>query len=266
MSADVAIPPVAPKVYLIGRQSLVYSGLKAFADDHGLSGPDGFQITDLVDDFQSEGAALAEISGRIDYWSFERGKRRPGGSRAYFERILEQHHTNIIEIPHWTTIWRCSMATARELLRYRTAERSQTSTRYVDYSEVPIIVLPGEGYTIASEAWRDNYRWAYEDAMERGAKKGKKGTTLRKWARSKANRRIPMSAATWVVLSHNLQTSRHIITQRANTAADDEFRRLALDFYEVMRAEAPNVFLDMERVPSDDDIDSVRTITLKEDK
>jgi flavin-dependent thymidylate synthase len=241
---------VEPKVYLIGRPSVVWEdgdvpALRDFMADHDL--------TSVHSEDAMPGEIIPEIGGRIDYWSFDPEKRRPGGAHAYFARLLAEGHTNVIELAHWNFIIRCSQGVAREILRYRTAERSQASTRYIDYADVPLVSVPCDAGDQRLEAdarfdisWRQAYREAYRHYTELGAGRGLAGTALRKWARSHAARFVPFSAATWLMLALNAQTARHLILQRANQNAHPEFRDIAVQLFQIVGREAPNVFQDME--------------------
>src|SRR6266542_6226651 len=153
---------VTPKVYLIGRP-IVWddsdvAALRDFMRDHGLES--------MHSDDAAPAEIVPEIGGRIDYWSFDPARRRPGGARAYFARLLAEGHTNVIELAHWNFIIRCSQGVAREILRYRTAERSQASTRYIDYARVPMVAaehsdardLDADVARRFDDAWRRAYR------------------------------------------------------------------------------------------------------------
>lgn len=255
--------PVAPALYLLARPSIIRTEWQRFAEDHDLWAHDSlapFTCASLVSS-ALPGEQIAEFMGRLDYWSFAPHKRRAGGASAYFARILEQGHTNIIELSHWITVWKLTQGSARDLLRYRTAERSQTSTRYVDYALQPVVLTPGydEEYDPIFDAqWREAYRRAYSAALEKGTAQGLHGTDRTKYARDRASRKIPFEVVTWVGLATNLQTARHLILQRANCHVRPDLRFLAVRFFEMMGEEAPAIFSDMERYTDSDGQSSVR--------
>jgi thymidylate synthase ThyX len=251
---------VEPKVYLIGRPSVVWENgevpaLREFMADHDLAS------------VHSDDAAPAEIGGRIDYRSFDPAKRRPGGARAYFGHLLAEGHTDVIELAHWNVLIRCSQGVAREVLRDCTAERSQASTRYIDYAGVPLVSAESEatGALKAAEArfdanWRRVYRTAYRRYVAAGCRQGLVGTALCKWTRSHAARYVPFGTATWLVLAINCQTARYLILQRANPQAHPEFRCIALQLHRIFQREAPNIFQDLECVDDDDGERTVRKV------
>src|SRR3954463_3613183 len=75
-----------PTVYLVGRQVVAQDEIDRFLADHGVS---------WQSDTEVAGEFLAEAGGRICYMSF--AKPRPGGNKAYLDRLLEVGHGSVLE-------------------------------------------------------------------------------------------------------------------------------------------------------------------------
>jgi thymidylate synthase ThyX len=242
---------VEPRVWLVGRPQVNQQGIDSFLQsirDHlpkSVAGEDPRSA--WSDDNHLPGEQLDELAGRDDYFSFSDERRRPGGVAAYFDRIISERHLNVVEIGHWNFIVQCSIGVAAEVLRYRTMERSQASSRYIPYDEVPEVRVPWYKYPDppTSQVWRSLYRhdlshWEFE-----GRELGYKGTDLRKFARSMAGGHIPRSVATWLVLAANAASMRNMFEQgRATRHAHPEFRCLAIQWYGLMISEAPHLLAD----------------------
>ncbi len=85
---------------------------------------------------------LCEMAGRLCYMSF--GAPRPGGNKAYLDRIRESGHGSVLEHPTWSFIF-CSTSRSltHELVRHRVGKAySQLSQRYCDESVAEYVVPP----------------------------------------------------------------------------------------------------------------------------
>ena len=115
-----------PTVYLVGRQTLDQAAIARFLDDHG--------VDQWSSDSSVPGEVLPEIAGRLCYMSF--AKPRPGGNKAYLERIKAVGHGSVLEHAVWNfIITGVSRSFTHELVRHRAGfGYSQLSQRYVDES------------------------------------------------------------------------------------------------------------------------------------
>jgi len=242
---------VLPSVWLISRPTLEIGNSDVLRDNQQWWGLPEHPVSQhvLSEDNTDGGSMLAEIAGRIDYLSFSRERRRPGGARNYFHHILEYGHENIIEIPHYVFVVRCSQGIAREVLRYRTMERSQTSTRYVDYSAMPLVWYPGapEPDPDWDALWRQQYVSCYEDKYGYAMINLKLSPRdARKYARSVAQMYLPFSVVTWLVLAMNVRSYRNMLLQRMTPEAHPEFYYLASYWWEIAKEEFPLLIQDIE--------------------
>jgi thymidylate synthase (FAD) len=78
-----------PKVYLLGRQTVVEEELARFLEDEGLV---------FTTDTRVAAEILAEIAGRTCYMSFGKGRK---SSREYLENILTSKHGSVLEHAVW---------------------------------------------------------------------------------------------------------------------------------------------------------------------
>lgn len=121
-----------PSVYLVGSTEVRQPALADFLRDN--------DIEAWSTDATSGGEALAEIAGRGCYWSFK--TPRPGGNKAYIQRILEQSHGSVLEHACFNFfITGVSRSFTHELVRHRAGMGySQLSQRFVDESESAFVV------------------------------------------------------------------------------------------------------------------------------
>ena len=78
-----------PKVYLVGRQTVVEEELARFLEDEGM-----FFTTDT----RAAAEILAEIAGRTCYMSFGKGRK---SNQEYLDNILTSKHGSVLEHAVW---------------------------------------------------------------------------------------------------------------------------------------------------------------------
>lgn len=133
-----ALPEVklcyAPEVYLISKPVISAPDLFAFLKSIGAE--------TWVSDSPTFGDELPEIAGRLCYLSYT--APRPGGNKAYLERIKESRHGSVLEHVNYGFIFAgISRSLSHELVRHRAGFGfSQVSQRYVDSREVRFVVPP----------------------------------------------------------------------------------------------------------------------------
>jgi thymidylate synthase ThyX len=98
-----------PKVFLVGRQTVDQAELDRFLRDHGVS---------WQSDTEDYGDFIPEVAGRLCYMSFD--NPRPGGNKAYLDRIKESGHGSVLEHANWSFIFTgVSRSLTHELVRHR---------------------------------------------------------------------------------------------------------------------------------------------------
>ena len=123
-----------PKIYVVGDQCFDDHEIDSFLEDEGVS---QYRIREEYDP-----EILSEVAGRLCYMSFK--KPRPGGSKAYFQHILEEGHGSVLEHAVFNFIVTgVSRSFSHELIRHRAGVSvSQLSQRFVDESDVAFVVPP----------------------------------------------------------------------------------------------------------------------------
>lgn len=253
-----------PSVYLIAKTELHRNQLRQFFNDNDLK---------TLNTDASNAEELAEISGRVCYWSFD--NPRPGGNAGYIDRIKGEKHGSVIEHASYSFIFTgVSRTLTHELVRHRAGwAYSQLSQRYVAENEcafVRPIEIPADG--ILFTQWFDSVNFAlnrYIDIVHEMKLRLESGMTpeereayslpgspvrteLRKRCRQTARSVLPGCTETKIVASANCRAIRHFLEQRGSAGAEPEIRRLANVVYDFVKADSPNIFGDIEATPYPD--------------
>lgn len=241
----------SPEVYVIGRSVPDLEAVRRYLSARGLS-------------WEAQGSPvekLIEFAGRVCYRSFrpEASKTRP--TPAYIANLLAQGHESVLEHAVFTLlIAGVSRALTHELVRHRHLSFSQESQRYVvpDGWVVPPGLLPAllTDFAGAVEAAFATYRRLASPYLERPRPERKRGLEA-------ARGLLPNAAATTLVVTGNLRAWRHFVRLRATPEADAEIRRLAVKVFELLSAEAPYCWQDMELYTAGDGRPAVRIKSAK---
>jgi thymidylate synthase (FAD) len=229
-----------PKVYLVGRQTMVPDAVDRFLGEHGLS---------WDTDTEVGAEALAEMAGRVCYMSYGKGRKT---NREFLGHIVEVGHGSVLEHGVWSFVLTgVSRSFTHELVRHRHFSYSQLSQRYVNESDSDFV----EPDVIADDpeldrVWREAVeasRKAY-DALVAGLQKRYAAvsdvTLRRKLARQAARSVLPNATETKIFVTGNARALRHFIEMRGSEFADVEIRKVALQILEIMKKEAPAMFGD----------------------
>ena len=252
----------SPTVYLVGRQTLDEATIAQFLDDHG--------IGQWATDTPVPAEALPEMAGRICYMSF--AKPRPGGNKAYLERIKEVKHGSVFEHTVWNfIITGVSRSFTHELVRHRAGfGYSQLSQRYVDESVADFV----EPACIADdselhEIWRQAVQHAQEayvklvSGLQQKFESVEDKTLRRKLARQAARSVLPNATETKIFVTANARALRHFVELRCNEHAETEIREVAAQVLELLQKEAPSIFGDYALLPLPDGTRAARTTYTK---
>jgi len=252
-----------PKVYLVGRQSVVDEELARFLEDEGLL---------FTTDTQVAAEILSEVAGRACYMSFGKGRK---SNKEYLENILVSKHGSVLEHAVWCLlITGISRALTHELVRHRAGfGYSQLSQRYVDESDARYVVPPlYQENTALRQKWQQTIeviRRAYIELVEASAQYVEQKypemspRNRRKWARQAARSILPNATETKIFVTGNSRAWRHFLELRGSPHADTEIRLLAVEVCRVLKKEAPSIFQDIKLVDEPDGMPSVRVIHSK---
>lgn len=267
-----------PRVYLLGRPSLVKEGWRAFFEDEGVGLTIGGEpVTKAPEeaplhwDTDTDNAAelLCMAAGKICYDAFGKGRSDTG---QYLGHIIESKHGSVLEHAVWNfVIAGVSRVFSHEHVRHRAGVAiSQRSQRYVSESESGQILLPMiESNDEAKRVWEEavsHSQAAYDKLVQLLAEDLRANldkTLLVKTVRSAARSVMPNSTETYLFWSANGRTLRHYIEMRASQHADVEIRKVAVQILKIMQQEAPNLFGDYRLVDLSDGTQEAQTDHIK---
>ena len=208
----------------------------------------------------SDAEALTEFAGRACYMSFSKPNPVTARNADYLKRTLfEQGHWSIAEHASATLYFEgVSRAFTHELCRHRHLSYSQLSQRFVDESEMNIVVPPAlknmteeivylsEDFhddvdgppAEALEWWGQESTWNYEKLVDLLIDKG----VPRKQAREAARAVLPNMTETRIVVTGNLRAWHEVIERRTAPDADAEMRQVMGMARDVLEPIAPAIF------------------------
>ncbi len=252
-----------PKVYVIGRQTVVEEELNRFLDDEGLT---------FTTDARAAAEILTEVAGRTCYMSFGKGRKT---NQEYLDNILTSKHGSVLEHAVWCLlITGVSRALTHEFVRHRAGfGYSQLSQRYVDESDARYVVPPlyqeneelrrkwqqtieciRKAYLGLAEATTQYVQQKHPDMAPRDR---------RKWARQAARSILPNACETKIFVTGNSRAWRNFLELRGAAHADTEIRLLAVEIFRVLKKESPSIFHDLELADEPDGMPSVRVLHSK---
>ena len=206
-----------PTVYLVGSQVTDEAQIDRFLADHGVETWDT--------DASVAGEKLAELAGRICYMSF--AKPRPGGNKAYLDRILESAHGSVLEHAVFNfLITGVSRSFTHELVRHRAGFGYSQLSDFVEPACIAENRELHEVWLAAIEECQQAYVKLVAGLMYRFADEPDK-TLRRKLARQAARSVLPNATETKIFVTANARALRHFIEMRANEHAETEIRTVA---------------------------------------
>ena len=237
-----------PNVYLVTRPSVDWEQVASFLDDEGVPG-----IPDSIRAGEDESAAIAEISARLCYMSYGRGRR---DIADFINNLLHHKDGSVFEHINYGFVFTgVSRSLTHELVRHRAGFAfSQRSQRYVDESSSRFVAPPAldddgnearPAFNAAIERASESYAElvkALETAIPR--EQFDRATDHRKAIRQAARAVLPNATETKIFVTANVRAWRHFIEMRGSAFADVEIRRIAIMVLEALQAEAPLLFGD----------------------
>ena len=239
------------RVYLVTRPSVDWDQIAAFLADEGLPA-----IPDSIRAGTDEANAVIEVSARLCYMSFGRGRR---DIADFIHNLLSSKDGSVFEHVNYGFVFTgVSRSLSHELVRHRAGfAYSQRSQRYVDETEgsfvlPPALAMGGEETAEARnvldralESAANSYVELVaelESVLPRG--RFEYATDRRKAIRQAARAVLPNATETKIFVTGNVRAWRHFIEMRAAPFADWEIRSLAVEVLALLREEAPLMFGD----------------------
>jgi thymidylate synthase (FAD) len=242
------------KVALLAKTALTkaaYIDMKSWRPDQGQG---------------SDAEKLVEIAGRTCYDSGGSGRN----SKDFHKHILEVGHGSVLEHATWTfKVSGVSRNFTHELVRHRVGTAfSQRSTRYCDESGSPVVDHPlvsnmsdvPEGWAVQVTDLKAAAQRVYDEGVEffqaQLVGRGCDRLSARKQARAAMARYLPSGLETEIVITVNARAARGIIEQRASSAADAEIRNFAMQVWEILVLDSPQLFGDYDTKTAPDGLGS----------
>lgn len=249
-----------PKVYIIGRPAFDADEFARFiADnkttwDQNVSSPGDLNV--------SAAELLAEVSGRICYFSYgEKQRRSNKTARVFVRNIIAKGHDSVLEHMCWTIVFdRVSRSFSHQLIRHRVGwSFSQLSQQY--YEERPgAFVVPSsinsdpplrkKFVDATSRAYEVYVTLLKEISLESQSRNDWEQTEVARLRRTQARSILPNSVCTKLVGTANARALRHFLKQRGAIGGDREMRDVCVELLTLLRKEAPSVFGDFLIVDS----------------
>ena len=227
-----------PEVFVISCNGIRLAELDHFLTANDLDQPLDSQLQG------TPGEQIVEAATRTCYLSF--GKGRP--THEFFANILEQKHGSTLEHATLTlAISGISRSLSHELVRHRHISISQLSQRYVDHSDIAIVMPPAIQMlsTLDKEYWKGSVGEQIM-AYEHFADLLHANTSNRKQNREAARSLLPNCVETMLFATANARTWRWFCQLRSSSHADAEIQQLAEKIFTIIKAEWPDITQDME--------------------
>lgn len=193
------------------------------------------------------GEALAEFAGRACYQSWAKPNPKTATNAGYLAHIIEVGHLSVLEHASATFyLTGVSRAFTHELVRHRHLSYSQLSQRFVDESDVGLVVPPAyRQRQTAPEVLRATHDLLCE-VYERLAAEHSSGLS-RKQAREAARAVLPNMTETRIVVTGNFRAWREFVARRYDPAAhaDAEIAEVAGVILDRLNELAPAAFGDL---------------------
>ena len=245
--------PFPLKVRLVSKPTIDWSEVAAFLEEEEVP-----PIPDSIRAGKDESVAIVEISARLCYMSYGRGRKDVSD---FINNLLAKGDGSVFEhVNYGFVVTGVSRSLTHELVRHRAGfAYSQRSQRFVDESNAPFVIPPA----LAEErAGVNEARNILEKAVE-SANKSYENLVLElenalptelfatKWDHRKAVRQaarsvLPNANETKIFVTANVRAWRHFIEMRGAAFADWEIRNLALSILDILQIETPLLFGDFE--------------------
>tara|TARA_B100000676_G_C18087981_1_gene856778 strand:+ start:5212 stop:6012 length:801 start_codon:yes stop_codon:yes gene_type:complete len=240
-----------PSVYLVTKPAIDWDQISIFFEEENVP-----PIPETVRAGNDESAAVVEISARMCYMSYGRGRK---DITDFINNLLNSKDGSVFEhVNYGFILTGVSRSLTHELIRHRAGfAYSQRSQRYVDETEgsfvVPPIMAsgqPGSGNPrMILNAALEKASEAYQNLVEELDKSLPKEmfesrTDRRKAIRQAARSVLPNATETKIFVTANVRALRHFIEMRGSVYADTEIRFVAINLLRLLQKEAPLLFQD----------------------
>ena len=178
-----------------------------------------------------------ETAGRTCYKSKKKDDIK--AKEQFVRGIIKRGHESVIEHECLTFKVITDRAIANEIVRHRLSSYSQQSSRYVDLSDLRVILpLNIEEDEIGFEIVRclQQCEDSYKKLIELGAKKDIARSVL------------PLATETEIVMTMNFRSLRHFLKLRLHKSAHENIRDIAQKIYGIVKEKYPVFVEDLEEL------------------
>ena len=159
------------------------------------------------------------------------------GQEKFLSNLMKIGHESIIEHGSLSFLITTDRACANQIVRHRLASYSQESSRYVNLSDLEIVL--DQSYT---EEEKDAIKWVCDDLTRvyEDLGGGKKST------RDKARAVLPQCTATRLYMTMNFRELRHFLKLRLDKSAHQSIREIAYQMLKIMKEKYPVFVFDFD--------------------
>ena len=240
-----------PTVRLVSRTEVNWAAVSAFLEQEGVP-----PVPESIRAGDDESAAVVEISARVCYMSYGKGRR---DIEEFITNLLSKGDGSVFEhVNYGFMMTGVSRALTHELVRHRAGfAYSQRSQRFVNESDADFVIPPALAEDRpGTEKARRILENAIEDAQETyrnlvselykalPVDEFEAQTDRRKAVRQAARAVLPNATETKIFVTANVRAWRHFIEMRGAAFADWEIRKVALMVLDILKDEAPLLFAD----------------------
>ena len=193
------------------------------------------ELEDIVDSL----AIMEKIERAARTCYKSEGKIEEGSAEKLIRSCIKRGHESVIEHASVTLRFVCDRGVSHEIVRHRIASYSQESTRYVNYKDGIEFIRPcfWENDPEKARIWKTHMEFSevcYGNLIKFGA------------TPQEARSVLPNSTKTELVVTMNLREWRHFLKLRCSTAAHPQMRQVACMARDILKAELPVIFEDIE--------------------
>ena len=182
-----------------------------------------------------------EQATRLCYRS-KRSETREGREK-FLKNLIGVGHESIIEHSSLSFLITTDRACANQIVRHRLASYSQESSRYVNLSDLEIVL--DQSFTEKQKnSIKFNCDYLVDAYKELGGDK--------KSTRDKARAILPQCTATRLYVTMNFREIRHFLKLRLDKAAHQSIREIAYQILKIMKEEYPVFVFDFDLADYED--------------
>lgn len=182
-----------------------------------------------------------EQAARLCYRS-KRSETREDREK-FLKNLIGVGHESIIEHGSLSFLITTDRACANQIVRHRLASYSQESTRYVDLSDLEIVL----DHSYSEEDKERITSRCIDMALTYGSLGGYKRST-----RDNARAILPLCTATRLYMTMNFREIRHFLKLRLDKAAHQSIREVAYQILKIMKEEYPVFVFDFDLADYED--------------